>query len=77
MAKTVVDGKCPYCGSTQGFTERFTQSMLQSYDFDGKATECQALSHRGGTRQYCANCERQINIPNVEQLKKNHVGLKF
>jgi len=34
--KSVLDGKCPYCGSEEGFTERWVQNMCQYYSFDGK-----------------------------------------
>ena len=67
--KSVVDGKCPYCGSEEGFTERWVQNMCQYYSFDGKPIECNSHSVRGGTKQYCAECERVIHIPNLENVK--------
>ncbi|WP_063664313.1 hypothetical protein [Aliivibrio fischeri] len=69
MAKVVIDGKCPYCGSAQGYMQRYVQSVTQYYGFEGEPIEASVVNHRGGTKKYCSNCERKLIIPNNQTEK--------
>ncbi|HGS5026543.1 TPA: hypothetical protein ACMDS2_004280 [Vibrio parahaemolyticus] len=64
MAKKVVDGRCPHCGSSDGFYKKTMFRVQQDYSFDNPYEPNAAWYTQvsGGERTQCLKCDKQIEI---------------
>lgn len=54
--------KCPYCESVDGYYERWCQSYIDYFNFDGSHQEAgEFTSAWGGKNKYCQKCNKKLN----------------
>jgi hypothetical protein len=54
--------KCPHCGTSHGYLERWVASVTQWRDFNGQPVDALVTPQRGGGRKFCAYCKRDITV---------------
>ena len=52
--------ECPFCGGTDGYYHKSINRLTQYNGWDGSAVDCDTDLLRGGKREYCQGCNRDV-----------------
>jgi DNA-directed RNA polymerase subunit RPC12/RpoP len=59
----VNDIECPYCGSKDGYFERFVVKYRQDYTWESVGDFASEYDYvKGGIKKYCQECSRDVTV---------------
>lgn len=67
--------KCPHCGGTEGYSERYVESFERIYEWSGIYLETtEGLSVQFYKTAYCLDCGKGYRLPTLERLQAKGGG---
>ena len=66
MAKKVIDGKCPHCGSSSGYMVTHTERVVREFTFGHESLGVNQQTMRSAKQARCMNCGNAIDVGRKE-----------